>query len=804
MNGPENSFLNDTPSNPEQVSGRERQIIHLLADLRRRTFRFREESAKLKKPTMALLKKRYQQLLESLAKEANGTTPMEPLPENFQLIADSYLQKAGQGTATPILQAHELAKAAKYLQSGGADFSNVLEQAKVIVSGIERTVAMSPSDLMPDAMILGIETRATQTETLPRPEIIASPAANDKELLLDYALVLSEEDRERFLAILPPVRRRLISGMIDRELASVLKGEQITHEESQQKGLVKNRTARELSNIIQGDVPDMDRHLVKLLSKTLGEFDEEDIRVLLRDAGTSALEKASRTKKDQAVSHAARIVQTLLETDSFTGGQLAMKLISDRELDQHYFTYFRNYLYKDGLLTKNLDQAGSTWTEEQCRDLYQFLKERDTAWQDEPNVNRTFEQGVAVFGYKKMFSYAGRPDVTPHDTLFAMDRIMKLYQQSGLSPIQFYGNVLNQIRLDSSIYENGTSYHEFNEIAQRLDLSEEKLATIKEQAQQYPNITRLQELSRYFKDQKAILASWANLKKYADLTHLIGQAEVLKALEGLKQEAQTDPKKAKLYGFIELLALHPDSKVSMEAVMQFWRDPGTFFARSDPQMSHGKFKELHEAIQPSNYSHINLLDLSAEDVRDAMVDGTLDRLQVFPPMEIIYSVLEGDSKVKTELGFHDQVRRQVGSREEGTLNTRLFNELRKILKEYGIDAVAYLRGKSDLIDQLPASTQAVIRERMSEAMSTYPNEKIKAIPQKISGHYRTRVNYKSDPQAVLAGNDTSCCMPFGSGKNNNYMINPTIALFTLEEERGNRWRTIAQSVMTSVLASCKT
>ena len=48
----------------------------------------------------------------------------------------------------------------------------------------------------------------------------------------------------------------------------------------------------------------------------------------------------------------------------------------------------------------------------------------------------------------------------------------------------------------------------------------------------------------------------------------------------------------------------------------------------------------------------------------------------------------------------------------------------------------------------------------------------------------------------LQVNDTACCMPFGSGKNNVYTYNPVCSLFTVQKKIGDKWRTIAQSVLT--------
>ncbi len=56
---------------------------------------------------------------------------------------------------------------------------------------------------------------------------------------------------------------------------------------------------------------------------------------------------------------------------------------------------------------------------------------------------------------------------------------------------------------------------------------------------------------------------------------------------------------------------------------------------------------------------------------------------------------------------------------------------------------------------------------------------------------------KSDPVAVLAGDDTVSCMGFGTGKNNIYMFNPNDVQFTVRiVNQEGKVRTFAQSVLT--------
>lgn len=329
--------------------------------------------------------------------------------------------------------------------------------------------------------------------------------------------------------------------------------------------------------------------------------------------------------------------------------------------------------------------------------LFTILKSNSQEWVDEQNISGPFEKGAEIFGYDRMFAYINRTNLSRHDALHAFQNITSLYNASGLKPNQFYGNILNQVKLDDKTYEAGTAHHHFNELAVTLNLDFSKTLEL---AKRYKDIVSLQDLIVTLESPKKIFESWNNLKRYADLTKILEQREILEELKQLKDTGQE-----KLYKYIEKLAFHPSSKVDMQAVIQFWREPGIFLSGSDTHTPEG----VHNRKKPSNYTEIPNLDLTAEELRDALVEGNMDTLQVFTPLEITY-------KIK-------------------------------------------INGKEQI--------------------------------------FVAKINRKSDPDGVLAGNDTACCMPFGEGKNTVYTFNPNVTLFTLQVERSDRTRrTIAQSVLT--------
>jgi len=136
-------------------------------------------------------------------------------------------------------------------------------------------------------------------------------------------------------------------------------------------------------------------------------------------------------------------------------------------------------------------------------------------------------------------------------------------------------------------------------------------------------------------------------------------------------------------------------------------------------------------------------------------------------------------------------KRSAGIKGEAKNAKKLFSELQKLLTDRGIKLVDLLKS-NDPIRDFP-----ILAESVSEIKELLFDEKIGLKDDREKEKFRAKINLKSDPDAVVAGNDTACCMPFGSGKNNVYSFNPICALFTVQRQNTDgEWRTVAQSVLT--------
>ena len=409
-------------------------------------------------------------------------------------------------------------------------------------------------------------------------------------------------------------------------------------------------------------------------------------------------------------------------------------------------------------------------TEDECRES--FRKVREARLYIDETMFDNFKWAADIFGYRNMFRYKEREGLSFHDATYELDGICDLYKLSGLSPRAFYANILDQVRKDTQEYDEGTAHHNLNAIVTSINTD---IPGVIEEAKKHRDIERLQELAETLKRPEDVFASWSNLKRYRDLNQLLDRTEILDDLKELRKEGKED-----LYRYIETLAFHPDSKVNMQAVLQFWRDPEDFLDAHDVHTP----DEVQDRKKPSNYIHIPNLDLTAENLRDALVEGVLDRITTFPPMEIRYSIPP----------TRDALSQALGSPSKGVKGTakspnKLFSEVNKLLKQHKtyqksrVNVNKYLDG-----DDIPEDLEQQVEEL------TYHEE---FGIQKKTQEYVARITNKSDPEGALAGDDTANCMPYGSGKNTVYTFNPNTAQFIIRRvKKDGTERTVAQSVLT--------
>lgn len=402
-------------------------------------------------------------------------------------------------------------------------------------------------------------------------------------------------------------------------------------------------------------------------------------------------------------------------------------------------------------------------------EIVEALHAHVAGWTDATNVVTPMRAFADRFGWRETFAFLhGRGPESLHNIFsrahHALNLSRILQERHGLSPAQFAARFLRQVALDGAPYGNQSAYTHFYDIAEqfRPDIAQTLAA-----AREYPGLTELQELVAAIGSPQETLASWRSLRRYHDIGYFLAKRELLQDLESIRE---SDPL---LYRYISTLAFHRDSKVDIQAVMQFWKDPAGFLDRNEIHRP-----ELHNRKKPIHYTRVWHLRPSPENLRDALVRGTLDRLQAFPPMRVELTLPLLDSCSAFKLA--------VGSQGMGNGRARqpkkLYQAVRNELTNHGVSIDDFLAAIP-----LPPAAEQPIHALLYSPTLGMPLETRELI---------VELHRKSDPLAVLSGNDADNCMAYGSGKSGVYAFNPSVCYLTVRlKNQDGRLRTVAQSVL---------
>jgi len=480
------------------------------------------------------------------------------------------------------------------------------------------------------------------------------------------------------------------------------------------------------------------------------------------------------------------ILDLLSHNESITLEEEDFKTIADGHLAALTFSDL-NALAK----TKRVSEF-SLACEDHCKEIYLALKEKGQDWQD-AEINKNFERGAAVFGYSRMLVFA--KSGYRHDALFGFDRVLELQKNSGLDSNNFYYNILQQVAMDTGTYaeNNSTPFQILNNVAHGFNPN---IEGVLDEARNIEGIPQLSKLLDGLKKRQDIFQSWKMLMQYRELTTLLERRELLDELAREKNQ--------KLKQYISTLLFHP-SVTDTHSVKLFWNDPYSFFELESSHTPH----ELHNLKKPTNYVNIPNLDLSPVELRDALVDGALDKIQAWQPLEINYEMASNPNDGKQYQEFLQKslaviMPETLGRESKGVKNKKkLFSQIINILetqlspgqslhtRQMAVEILQKI-ARGEKVEEMVLSD--IIQQNIKDAVYFGEFGYAKTVN---TTQYKMKINLKSDPDGVVAGSDTQCCMPFGDGKNTLYTYNPICALMTVQRktERGE-YRTIAQSVIT--------
>jgi hypothetical protein len=347
------------------LSDSERQAIIARADLRRLSQEFKINALNLAAPEKKPQStddygKRFEQSLDQVKREAGGEARLdkataekilmqkEDVAFKAELIIDSAPGFAQLSYAT-------LAEAA---QLAGEDYSDYLRLAKEVNETREAELIIKPSDLLPDAIVMGISQREVAGKELPSIQVLAENALADKDLLASIALILSESDRAEFLSYFPEELRERAGKFMDIEVSKLLHQSLVEEKtgEYNQRLEVRKRLFRELQSALAQEKENTALE-VALIGETLGKMGD-DARPLLLDLMRDELQdrqagKAVERKKD----YLSRVMKVILDNfDDFRANDLIMKFAGEPAVPTKMSEYLLKKLVERGYVPKDSEE----------------------------------------------------------------------------------------------------------------------------------------------------------------------------------------------------------------------------------------------------------------------------------------------------------------------------------------------------------------------------------------------------------------------------------------------------------------
>jgi hypothetical protein len=424
---------------------------------------------------------------------------------------------------------------------------------------------------------------------------------------------------------------------------------------------------------------------------------------------------------------------------------------------QHYLESFRES-----------NELGDVAQDEGADKVVAYLKQNDVRWSS-PGFQGRFDVGVKHFGSAVMLRFVSHPEHSPEYCVMGMEAVVALAIESGLSPERFAEQILLQVRKDGGEYEAGSSYAHLDAIVSALQgRFAATIARVEDAAAVEGSV--MAPLRGLFSSPEQSLASWDRFSRLASFIEVVSNPEMLRTLEsmrdrGLAQEAE----------YLSAISMRPNSKVSLSLARSFIETPDHFF----------RPRWHSSSLGPMGLMAVPHLGVDGEALRDAIIRGKLDTIAALPACRAECEVVVRGDKVYQSVRqlLSDALGSQRTKIQGLAINVKeLFSQSQRVLKDAGISVPDYLSGKS-----VPPEVEQQIR-----ALAIDPTFGMKV----ETMNFKVAVHPKSAPEAATAGDETQCCMPFGDPIQNDYMTQPNAAHFTVQVVRGDRSRTVAQSVLT--------
>lgn len=303
-----------------------------------------------------------QQLRSRIGREANAEWPCTNFTPDDLLAKAAEMQSEAeiQSENADPLATTNFAQVAKLRLLAGADVSLDLaitqEQLKNRNTGSMRTTA----DLMPDAILLGIQKKLLEAGVLPTHEQVAE-ALNPyrRQLLTDYALVLPEAERAQFISLLPANQQKQVSALMDDAVSRVLHGSLVAKdsEDEKQRRTVRTRVYNDLRMVVE-DAQATDAVAGAALARAMFHLGD-DVKNLLLDLAREEVERQRNgVQRGANAGYLPHLMGVFLKQfEDWRGNDLALQIVGDA----HFPDGFRFSLLQKIVKNKYLEAGVGEW-----------------------------------------------------------------------------------------------------------------------------------------------------------------------------------------------------------------------------------------------------------------------------------------------------------------------------------------------------------------------------------------------------------------------------------------------------------
>jgi len=470
------------------MTDEERKSVYLRSGLRRRMQEFKVDLLNLKQSeTGEKYKSKYESTLSLVKKEADGSEVIGKEKARRILLEKSADMrneaKMFEKTASNYSQ-YLTAYIAKLKEQSGEDYFEEYQKAQNAGKKAENISKITPSNLLGDAILMGIKKRAQDKIPLPEMKNIAEAILGDRALLENYALVLGENEREEFLKLVPEDKKKEIGRTLDTAVSDLL------HQSLVEKGTIEEEQRRNVRIRLYRELKDMftdsgeEKKAVKIIGGAIGMLGE-DTRQLMLELIRDEME--SSKKDDREISgNLPRVIKIFLDNfDDFRANDITLRLAADEEINPHLSAYLfrklieKKYIGEDvgkwlegekdkkfalNVLKKSVSQLGIM----PSADILQFIA-FDKNWKKKEKILNLDERIEEIQKSQKEF-----------DEINDFNKLAKMLEENENKAMLYYMIYRGQDRFDLI---NNYSFDKFKEmigLINRFEINERPLGMFKE------------------------------------------------------------------------------------------------------------------------------------------------------------------------------------------------------------------------------------------------------------------------------------------------------------------------------------